>query len=204
MSNIAFAFRPLSSWPAGLPVRPFRKASQFKANWSSTTGILAREVAALGASEAIIQLDVGEDDIRIDGQLKANAQFRSPRVVVSLKSKHGHLAYPCDRYQHWRDNVRAIALAMEALRAVDRYGVTSRGEQYRGWQALPPPSATQSVGTDPKIYAAQTLAKHSGRTMQDVMKDVEDAYRIACARTHPDRGGNPDDFKAVQEAKAAL
>jgi hypothetical protein len=37
----------------------------------------------------------------------------------------------------WQHNVRAIALGLEALRKVDRYGITRRGEQYAGWKALP-------------------------------------------------------------------
>lgn len=39
----------------------------------------------------------------------------------------------------------------------------------------------------------------------DVSKDeIKAAYRRACMRTHPDRGGSAEDFKAVQDAYAAL
>lgn len=31
---------------------------------------------------------------------------------------------------------RAVVLSLAALRAVDRYGVTGRGEQYKGFKAL--------------------------------------------------------------------
>jgi hypothetical protein len=37
-----------------------------------------------------------------------------------------------------RMNARAIALGLEALRKVDRYRITKRGERYTGWSALPP------------------------------------------------------------------
>jgi hypothetical protein len=37
----------------------------------------------------------------------------------------------------WRDNLRAIALGLEALRAVNRYGITRGiGEQYAGFLQL--------------------------------------------------------------------
>lgn len=36
----------------------------------------------------------------------------------------------------WQINLRAIALGLEALRKLDRYGITSRGEQYTGWRAI--------------------------------------------------------------------
>lgn len=44
--------------------------------------------------------------------------------------RRGHLSYPCDTFTTLQDNLRVIALALEALRMVDRYGVTRRGEQY--------------------------------------------------------------------------
>jgi hypothetical protein len=83
-------------------------------------------------------------------------------------------------------NVRAIALALEALRKVDRYGVTKRGEQYAGWKALPSPNdAILERGR-------QIIREHDG--------DV----RRALAATHPDReGGDEEAFKAVSAAREA-
>ena len=51
------------------------------------------------------------------------------------------MSYPCDKYSNWQANLRAIALSLEALRAEDRYGVTRRAEQYKGWAKLLPPNA---------------------------------------------------------------
>jgi hypothetical protein len=34
-------------------------------------------------------------------------------------------------------NSRSIGLELEALRAIDRYGITKQGEQYVGFKALP-------------------------------------------------------------------
>ncbi len=45
--------------------------------------------------------------------------------------------FPCDRFKHWDDNLRAISLTLERMRAVDRYGVTLNKQQYAGFKALP-------------------------------------------------------------------
>jgi hypothetical protein len=45
------------------------------------------------------------------------------------------LVYATDACEHWQHNVRSIALGLEALRAVDRYGISRRGEQYAGFRA---------------------------------------------------------------------
>lgn len=44
------------------------------------------------------------------------------------------LIYACDVCDFWQHNVRSIALGLGSLRAVDRYGISSRGEQYAGFR----------------------------------------------------------------------
>src|SRR5579863_10251967 len=56
--------------------------------------------------------------------LYAGAKLRTQGIILTFNSKHGPLSYPCDKYSNWQANLRAIALSLEALRAVDRYGVT--------------------------------------------------------------------------------
>ena len=111
-------------------------SSRFKAKWDSTLELLGRETDLLDASVVVLQLDVIEGDIRRDGMLRASAKVGFPGVRVSFDSKHGPLTYATDRYEQlysddmpgWQANVRAVALALEALRAVDRYGISSSGE----------------------------------------------------------------------------
>lgn len=45
------------------------------------------------------------------------------------------LVYATDCCEFWQHNVRSIALGLQALRAVDRYGISRRGEQYAGFKA---------------------------------------------------------------------
>ncbi len=89
---------------------------------------------------------------------------------------------------------------MAALRAVDRYGVTRRGEQYTGWKALPGPSTLQAMGLD---AALNVLANNSDVDRADIARNPDSAktaYRQACMKTHPDRGGSADAFGVVTSA----
>src|SRR5690349_15087060 len=113
--------RPLVLWPHA--ETRGRKRSQFKAAWSDTVWLLEREVGLLGGRQAVMQIAITEDDLRLDGRIRANARPTHPGVVVSFESRHGPLEYATDVFDDWQDNVRAIALGLEALRKVDRYGI---------------------------------------------------------------------------------
>lgn len=172
-------FRPLGTWSGAQTRRPER--SRFKSHYSDTLELLRRELGQLGAREVVIQLDLTERDIRLDGLPRANARPGHQGVVIAFESKYGPLKYATDTFDDWQDNVRAIALGLEALRKVDRYSITKRGEQYTGWKALPPARDSAERGRE-------LIEKHGG-------------LRNALRATHPDHGGNPDDFHAVQAAR---
>jgi hypothetical protein len=201
-------FRPIQQWP-GATTRE-RRRSPFSASWSSTLTLLDRELSWLGSDNVVIQVALAERDIRLDGYPRANARPEHPGVIVSLDSPYGPLSYPCDTFHDWRDNLRAIALALEALRAVDRYGVTKRGEQYTGWKQLP--SGTPMPAPMTREQAIEFIAKHADpddkipslRRVLGEGRMVDGSYRLAAKRLHPDRGGSTEDFQRLQEAKAVL
>ena len=124
--------RPIQQWPGELTAK--RRRSSFKAGWSDTIELLGRELRAIAAKDVVLQVAMQEKDFRIDGYPRAQAKAAHPGVILSLGSNVGPLSWPCDTFDSWQDNIRGIALSMEALRKVDRYGVTKRGEQYTGWQ----------------------------------------------------------------------
>ena len=135
--SVSITFRALSQWPLKPTPASSRKRSQFQSTWSKTVDLLERELGLLGAKNVVIEADCEPSEVRIDGNLRANAKLRGPGVVVSFDCSKGAMLFPCDTFTDWQANVRGIALALEALRAVDRYGVTQQAEQYRGWTALP-------------------------------------------------------------------
>lgn len=192
-----FTFRPLpATWPGTPTAR--RKRSPFKAGYGQTLRELDHELTQLQAKNVVLHVALGAQDIRLDGRPRAEKSPTAPGVILAFDSKFGELSYPCDTYDDWRANVRAITLSLAALRAVDRYGVTRRAEQYRGWQALPPPIEM----LDP-ASARAVLKRLSGVTVDD-RASLETAYRTAAMRAHPDRGGDARDFSRVRAAKELL
>jgi hypothetical protein len=194
MSWNALAHMGLTVKPfAGQKPKPGNRRSQFSASTTQTLRTLSREMSHLSAKRIVIELDVQERDIRLAGYPRANARVDHPAVAVSFESRFGPLRYATCEFTSWEDNLRAIALAMEALRAVDRYGVSKRGEQYQGWRAIP-----QTTSGDPGANI---------NTIDDarrVLDEWDGDLKAALFATHPDRGGDPDDFRRVMRAKELL
>lgn len=196
-------FKPIDQWP-GTPTPSWkRRKSQFKALWSQTLDLLERELYHLNAQNILIDGYFGYSDIRNDGWPKSKARPSQPGIVLSFGTKRGRITMPCDTYTEWEANLRAIALTLENLRAVERYGVTTeRQEQYTGWLKLPAASAD-----DEATACAQMLVKYSGFTITDAslvlsdQSEFERAWKSAARRTHPDTGGSSEDFKQVIAAR---
>lgn len=178
-------FRPISTWPGQMTRN--RKRSRFDSPWAMTLDLLKTELRHIGARNIVIELALSESEIRGDGYPRAQARPEHPGVILSLESRHGPLRYPCDTFTDWQSNLRAIALALEALRKVDRYGVTKHGEQYKGWLRL-------SDGVANGRLAAR------GREIIRLLG----SEKAALLATHPDHGGSPEDFRAVQAARGPL
>lgn len=199
---IPYTVRPLEPWIG--PATAARRDSPFTATWGDTLDLLDREIRMLGGKSWVLQIDVTERWIRNDGQLYYRAQPESPAIRVCFESRHGPQTYPCDAFWHWQANVRAVALSLEALRKVDRYGVAGHGEQYRGWTAISNRPAEMS-----RADAAEFLAHWAGlSTSQDLFNGfpeaVKLAHRMAAKRAHPDVTGDDGDTMARLNAARDL
>lgn len=210
-----YTVRPISdrTWfrPAGT-----RIASRFDSTWSSTQALLGREIDHLHGRDIVIEVDVEERHIRLDGMLRSDARAASPAVVVAFETtQHGPMLYRCDRYTRgwrtggadWQENVRAIALTLQSLRAVDRYGATETGQQYAGFKALPAGHAMPaSHMTSDEAWAI--LGSFGRGTIAEQRANPDGlpaAYKKARIFAHPDRhGGDQHLWDQVEQAAAVL
>ncbi|WP_182112905.1 hypothetical protein [Actinotalea sp. JY-7876] len=222
-----YTTRPLSD-RAWLRAPAERATSQFKVTWSQASDLLERELNHLDATGLVIEVDVREQDLRLDGTLRAQARVESPAVIVAFDSKHGPLLYRSDQYAGapsyrtkglqapWQHNVYAVALTLEALRAVDRYGAARSGEQYRGYRQIGGGPAIVTNAPMSRAAAAEVLAKAAWPDLRGdslataTSRLLEDpAYRpqvtrLAQRNTHPDTGGSAYLFDEVQRAITVL
>ena len=204
---------PIDRWPGELTVG--RTHSPFKANYSRTVDLLERELHMVGAKAIVMQIAIDEHEMRLDGRVRANARPQHPGVIISFtSSKLGKIRFACDRFWDWQDNVRAIALGMEALRKVDRYGITSDGEQYAGFRAIEAAEAARPFET---VEQAAAFIVHHARPEADddavtayvplVLDDealAESFYRKAAINVHPDTGGSETEMARLNAARALL
>lgn len=185
--------RPLQL-PWGQPVTEQRRSRwTFKASWSATLQLLDRELWHLDADAAILQVDVTEADLRLDGQLRANARPNFPGVRLIVDTPRGTLSWQTDVCEDWQHNVRSIALGLEALRAVDRYGITTAGEQYKGWLQI---EAGRSAESPVEVLAR--IAGESPKLPEAAL------LRRARAAAHPDRNNGDRAMWDQVEAAATL
>lgn len=245
MADVQFRIEAVGEWgdaetPAGQRQRP-----QFTAGWDDTVRLLKREVELLGGRQVVLAIDIDPRDVRkTDGLPAARARYGSfPGARVTFDSRHGTLVYGTDVYTAggrykpgqlnddgfsrsggrmvsmtgWQANVRAIALSLEALRAVDRHGVTRRGQQYAGFRALPPggialggggPRSEFATADDAARWLAEQVAVFSVDTSAGRLLTSPDelrrAWRVLARAAHPDTGGDSSQWLRLVAAKELI
>lgn len=204
---------PIGTWPGDLTA--YRLDTPFKADYTSTVTLLERELDAVGAQAVVVQLAVARADLRVNA-LRASHRPDHPGVILTFNAPRlGKVRFACDRFLHWHANLRAVALGMEALRRVDRYGITSDGQQYAGFRALE--SAESARGFASPEDAARYIARLAmGETADDgKVERIADAmlvddelaatyYRRASRAAHPDAGGDEAAMARLNAARALL
>lgn len=213
-------FAPIETWPDDWNrVALDREWSPFTASYGRTLRQLDDELRHLGVDEALLQVDASVRDVRLDGQLRADAKVTHPGCILTIESAHhGTLVYSTDRYQtrgwrgkgassSWQENLRAITLGLEALRKVERYGIAGRGQQYAGYKALgsgipmPPPMTWDQAAELLVVEAEADRVDDDDLANREV---VHDLWRRAARRHHPDLGGDPATFRRLTEARDLL
>ncbi|HSX21482.1 MAG TPA: hypothetical protein VLE97_01755 [Gaiellaceae bacterium] len=196
------------AWPAGWKrTTPHqRKTAAFKTgrrSYDSAGGayVSAERVSiATGARRAHDELGrLGARSIIISSNLVLNLDG-SPRSRQSAPADPGVAVYwtdrqkerrcmAIDRYDRVADNLAAIAATVEAMRAIERHGGAAILDRtFSGFVALPGPDTAPpwwvTFGLEPEANDGAVRA----------------TYRILRSTNHPDNGGDPAKFDAIQKA----
>jgi hypothetical protein len=197
--------RPLQQWPHAETKK--RRRSNFSAGWSSTLKLLTTELHMLSrhggrTAPSVLQIALREQDFRNDGLPRASSVPTMPGVILNIEANVGPLSYPCDAFDRWQDNLRAIALGLEALRKIGRYGITPGNEQYTGWKALPEKGAAEQFTPDSAEEFLRSLSAGQGNGLD--LGTLPQIYRRARGKAHPDLNNGERALWDKVEAAAAV
>lgn len=147
------------------------------------------EVRKLGATEGRTVLSsnfpIGRDGFALSP--KARPEDQGVAIYFQLDGKS--LVMAQDRYTRAEENMRSLALAVEAMRQLDRHGGGVMMERaFTGFAALPPPTAKRTW------FEVLGISKDAG------IDAIRAAHREKVMSAHPDRGGSQD---AMAELNAA-
>jgi hypothetical protein len=193
------AFRPLPQWNRK-PALQFRHAP-FRTPALKTLDAIEYELGRLSAHDVRIEAGFALSQLRNDGWPRAGERPSHPGVVLYFESPEGSLCFPCGTYADYYDNLHAIALTLENLRAIDRYGVTLGHEQYRGFAQIEAPK--KMTAEEAAAWCALNTPLEPARVLRDASA-WRDVYRLMASKCHPDRGGDRANWDKLQEARKVL
>lgn len=168
-------------WPAGWPRTEAsrREAAAFKQTLAGALSNLKKQVGLLPAKGLILSSNytLGAENPPDCG------------VVAYFTYQETAVAIPCDRWRRLEHNVHAIALTVEAMRGMERWGAKHMIKaMFSGFKMLP------SARSD--WAAVLGVSRHAAPDQ------VKSAWRALCTVNHPDRGGDRAKWDEVMQAWA--
>ena len=170
-------------WPEGWKRTPAhsRMRSAFRRTTGEVRNFLIHEIGMLGGLRVVISTNV---PTRGDGLFYASAREpEDPGVAVYFERRGKPICFACDQYKTVRENLQAVAMTIEALRGIKRWGASDMLERaFQGFAALP----AAGWRTILRVGAGVTLA------------EAEAAFRARVQEGHSDHGGEADMHTLVQ------
>ena len=174
-------------WPKTDPHR--RKEAKFKQTLASALSNLKSECARIGGKNLVLS----------SNYTLGNERPTESGVVAYFTLEAQNIAIPCDRWRRVEHNVQAIALTIEAMRGMERWGAKHMiTAMFTGFRALPAPG--EGTGIDPRKVLG--LAP-----MLELTEDrITAAFRSQSKIYHPDvpGTGNADKWRELREAHDML
>ena len=176
-------------WPPGRQRSARPERARFDVSFVRARDGLIEEIRLLGARHPVLSTNI---PLRRDG-LPYAAQKEPEDTGVAVYFQHGDqsMCFSCDRWDRVRDNIRAVSKTIEAMRGIERWGTGEMVQAaFSGFAALPAP------GHASPARWRETLGVGGSASLDE----AEAAYRAAIKKAHPDVGGSPEAFHAVQTA----
>lgn len=190
------------SWPAGWPrTASHRQDRGYQFNKSGAAGFrekpisfadardgLFDELRRLGAKSPVVSTNHPVNRYGVPTESKRRLPDEGVAVYFQLKERPMVMA--SDRFDSAAANMRSLALAIEAMRQLERHGGGTMMERaFSGFVALPAPMSPHEV-----------LGVRPGATPEE----IDTAFRLKAKSAHPDAGGSAEAMQALVEARDKL
>jgi hypothetical protein len=169
-------------WPKNWPKTEFKQDSRFKQTLSGALFKLKRECELLRGKELVLS----------SNYTLGNEHPKESGVVAYFNLDQKPIAIPCDRWRKVEDNVYAIAMTIEAMRDMERWGAKHMiTAMFSGFKALP-----EKAGGNPPWFV---LGLEQGRQYTEA--EITAAYKRKAMTEHPDKPtGSNEKWAALREA----
>lgn len=173
-------------WPVGWPRTQKPQRSRFDGTPGRIKTELLEEIRKLGGRNPIISTNIA---LRRDGLPYANQRpVDDPGVAVYFELNGEQMVLACDAWDQVHHNMRAISKTIEAMRGMERWGVSELlNRAFMGFKALP----SKATLVWPEVLRVPESAS---------MAEIEAAYKRRLKEAHPDHGGTLEEFQAVRDA----
>lgn len=178
------------SWPPGWPRTAKRDKAPYRTALPAALSNLKRELHALCGQRAAATLMLSSNHAL--GQENPT----DPGVVAYFTWMDELMAIPNDRWPRVEHNVQAIALTLEAMRAMDRHGAKHMiRAMLRGFTALPAPA-------DPEDWRTVLGCREDpGSDRSAQLREAEARYQYEARKHHPDKpGGSHERMQQLNDA----
>lgn len=183
-------------WPQGYPRTKYPGRSRFDNTFASARDGIIAEIKLMGGKLPIISTNI---ELRRDGlPYSGQKQPQDKGVAVYFTYKNEQVVFACDKWDKIEHNLHAIRKTIDAMRGVERWGVSDLlNRAFVGFKALPESGAVDLDVPDPQtcwdILLLQPFAS------KDI---IERSYKALRKLYHPDNllTGNHEKFVALEPA----
>jgi len=184
-------------WPRGwdrTPARQREKNPRFDASIATTTDALATEMDRMDVDEW--RGSIGNAHTKSSGLPLHNAKPDDPGFVLRWTDDGTQFAVACDAYSRLRDNLRSVYLWIHETRMRSQRPVKTGDTEFAA--ARLPSGDEDAVAATAPPHEVLEVAPDAGDAV------VKAAYREKAKSAHPDQGGDPAEWRRINEAKESM
>lgn len=185
MSNQAYPLQWPDGWPRTEPHR--RENPRFKTTLPAALDNLARQLKLMGGKKLVLSSNytLGSNNPKDPGVV---AYFEWTDKPHDFQPKFIAMSIPCDRWLRLEANVQAIALTIEAMRGMERWGAKHMIKaMFTGFKLLP-------AGNGEDWFSVLGVSSNASP------ETIKARYLELVKIHHPDTGGDHERFVKIQNA----